>query len=165
MKTDYGENVLILGDAALAATTVESGSRVSLEGAWMSRGAGAVRVFSGTPVAKSQYCFVGATINTTTPGPGAATAASAQAVACECVRSVVWDYLTARHSARSCMSCSCVLCGGVLWLSPHPHCRRLFVPLSCRRRPGAAGHGPSDAGHAAPGRRGAPGPARRPRRR
>lgn len=59
MRTEFGENVLVLGGAEMDNLAIESGSTVSLTGAWMSRGSGGVRLFSGHTEAQSQYCFVG----------------------------------------------------------------------------------------------------------
>ena len=75
----------MLGDAAQLAGQREadfvSGARVSLQGVFVSRGAGAVRVVSGQPIAKAQYCFVGNNISTTA---GARSAHRAlQTVTCE----------------------------------------------------------------------------------
>ena len=87
VKTDLGERILILGDAAQAIAQdakFVSGTRVSLEGVFVSRGAGAVRVVSGQPIAKAQYCFVGNGINKTATSLSAVRAAAAQMVTCEC---------------------------------------------------------------------------------
>lgn len=87
VQTDLGEQILILGDAAQAAGKHEAlfagGARVSLQGVFISRGAGAVRVVSGHPVAKAQYCFAGNNISIAAPSRSAARAAAAQTVTCE----------------------------------------------------------------------------------
>ena len=80
MQTDLGEKVLVLGDAAKGIAKQEgfvSGARVSLEGVFISRGAGAVRPVSGAAVAKAQYCFVGNDIAKTAPSAAEARAAAA----------------------------------------------------------------------------------------
>lgn len=85
--TDLGEQVLILGDAALAAGAQEArfagGARVSLQGVFLSRGAGSVRVVSGHPIARAQYCFAGNNISALTPSRSLARGAAAQTVTCE----------------------------------------------------------------------------------
>lgn len=80
MKTDYDEEVLVLGDKRLDDYGIESGSTVTLSGAWLSRGAGGERLFSGHPKSDSQYCFVSTQIHKVEPSPVKAAAAAAQTV-------------------------------------------------------------------------------------
>ena len=59
LKTQFGENVLIVGSETSDFGAIRSGDNVAIKGVWLSRGAGGVRAVSGHTRADSSYCFVG----------------------------------------------------------------------------------------------------------
>lgn len=59
LKTQFGENVLIVESETSDFGAIRSGDNVAIKGVWLSRGAGGVRAVSGHTRADSSYCFVG----------------------------------------------------------------------------------------------------------